>query len=74
MAKITEVQINDLVKRVRQSNAEDKMFSMLVGWFKSNALTEGNSTYASKRRSQGAAFFAAVECCMEDEPVNTEII
>ncbi len=72
MPKLTEVQIDALIKRVRTSNKDVDVFYQLVGWFKNYALTEGQGHRQTKRRAHGAAFFAAIECLIEASATTTK--
>ena len=72
MPKLTEVQIDALIKRIRTFNKDRDLFYQLIGWFKGHALTEGQGHMQTKRRAAGAAFFAGIECLIEAGIDNNE--
>jgi hypothetical protein len=67
MPKLRESQIDLLIKRISACNADEYIFHQLIGWFKTDALTEGQGHQQTKRRAHGAAFFGAIERILEDD-------
>lgn len=72
MSKLTEAHIDLLIKRVNTINDDQVVLHRLIGWFKNQALDTGTGHRPQVRRAEGRAFFAAIECLIEDIEVPTK--
>lgn len=73
MSKVTEAQIDALIKHIKNFKDDSTVLHLMIGWFKSRALEKDTGRRAQLRRAEGRAFFSAIEYLIEADHIRPKL-